>query len=249
MVCAVGVCCVSDMIEARITRDGVANGVRRGLPLLASGFIYGLAFGSLAAAMGLSMLEATLMSALVFSGTAQIAVVQIWTSQPGLLPAVLIVLIANVRYVLMSASLRPWLDSVSPWRVYPLLTVMVDSAYALGMRSRAQGNQDAGLILGSGLASYFGWVLATALGFGSGQLLANPKAIGLDFVVVAFCVAAATAMARMLRTLRSVVPAIVGGLVVVVMDRLAPGPWTVVAAGFAAALAGAVLYNPETDPA
>jgi 4-azaleucine resistance transporter AzlC len=237
------------MNAPRITLSGVTDGMRRGLPLLASGFVYGLAFGSLAASMGLSLLEATLMSLLVFSGTAQIAVVQIWPSQPGLLPAALIVLVANVRYVLMSASLRPWLGPVSPWRVYPLLTVMVDSAYALGLRSRAEGNEDAGVIMGSGLSSFIGWVIATALGFVSGQLFANPKAIGLDFVVIAFCLAAATAMARMVRGPRGFIPALVAGVVIVLVDRLFPGPWTVVAAGLAAAVAGAVLYNPQTDPA
>lgn len=237
------------MNEPRITRTGVVDGARRGLPLLASGFVYGLAFGSLAASMGLSLVEATLMSILVFSGTAQIAVVLIWPSQPGLLPAALIVLIANIRYALMSASLRPWLDQVSPWRVYPLLTFMVDSAYALGLRSRAEGNQDAGIIMGSGLASFTGWVISTAIGFVSGQLFANPKAIGLDFVVIAFCLAAATSMARLVRTPRGFVPALVAGAVIIVVDRLLPGPWTVVAAGLAAAITGAVLYDPETDPA
>ncbi len=235
-------------MTARITWTGVADGVRRGLPLLASGFVYGLAFGSLAATMGLSLLEATLMSVFVFSGTAQIAVVQIWPSQPGLIPVMLIVLVANIRYVLMSASLRPWLGNVSPWRVYPLLTFMVDSAYALGLRARAEGRTDAGVILGSGLASFAGWVTATALGFVSGQLFANPKAIGLDFVVVAFCLAAATAMARMVRTPRGFVPALVAAAVIVVTDRLYPGPWTVVAAGLSAAITGALLYDRETDP-
>jgi predicted branched-subunit amino acid permease len=239
----------SDINLPRITVTGVADGARRDLPLLASGFVYGLAFGSLAATQGLSLVEATLMSVLVFSGTAQIAVVQIWSSQPGLVPAAMIVLIANVRYVLMSASLRPWLGTVSPWRVYPLLTFMVDSAYAQGLRSRADGNEDAGIILGSGLASFTGWVIATALGFVSGQLFANPRAIGLDFVVIAFCLAAATVMARILGTPRKLLPALVAGLIIVVIDRVFPGPWTVVAAGLAAAIVGAVLHTPETDPA
>jgi predicted branched-subunit amino acid permease len=237
------------MNTPRITTTGIVDGLRRGWALLASGFVYGLAFGSLAATMGLSLLEATLMSALVFSGSAQIAIVQIWPSQPGLLPAALIVLIANVRYILMSASLRPWLGTVSPWRVYPLLSFMVDSAYALGLRTRAEGNEDAGVIMGSGLASFVGWVVATALGFVSGQLFANPKAIGLDFVVIAFCLATVTVMARMVRSPRGFIPAIVAGAAIFAVDRLYPGPWTIVAAGLVAAVTGAVLYDAESDPA
>ena len=234
--------------EPSITRAGIVSGLRTGLPLLASGFVYGLAFGSLAAGMGLSLLEAVLMSALVFSGSAQIAIVQIWSSEPGLLPAALIVVIANVRYVLMSASLRPWLAAVSPWRVYAMLAFIVDSAYALGLRARAGGNQDAGVILGASLASYVGWVAATGLGFVTGQLLANPKVIGLDFVVVAFCLAAATVMARSIRTPRGFMPPVAAASAIIAVDRLAPGPWTVVAAGLTAAVVAAALHDPEQDP-
>ncbi len=237
------------MIRANITLTGIIAGFRRGLPLLASGFVYGLAFGTLAASMGLSMFEATLMSALVFSGSAQIAVMQIWPSQPGLLPAALIVLVANVRYVLMSASLRPWLADVSHWRVYPLLAVLVDSAYALGLRSRAEGNEDAGVIMGSGLASFVGWVTATAVGFVSGRLFADPRAIGLDFVVIAFCLAAATDMARMLPGWRNIVPAIAAGCVIVAIEHVYPGPWTLVAACLTAAVKAAILFDPKADAA
>ena len=216
---------------------------------MASGFVYGLAFGSLAAGMGLSLLEAVLMSALVFSGSAQIAVVQIWQTTPGVIPVALIVLISNVRYVLMSAALRPWLANVPAWRTYSLLTIMVDSAFALGLRSRAEGNGDAGIILGSSLCSYGGWVIATALGFVFGRMVADPKIAGLDFVVIAFCIAAAAAMARQIRTPRGLVAPVAAALVIVAVDRFAPGPWTVVAAGLTAAILGAILYDPEADPA
>lgn len=232
------------MNEPSITASGIALGLRQGAPLAVSGFIYGLAFGSLAATMGLSLLEATLMSVLVFSGTAQIAVVQIWPSHPGLIPAALIVLIANVRYTLMSASLRPWLAKVPAWRVYAMLAFMVDAAYALGLRLRAEGNQDAGVIMGAGIASFAGWIVATALGFVSGQLLANPRAIGLDFVIVAFCVAAATVMARMIKSPRGLLPPVLASLVIVIIDLWLPGPWTVVAGALTAAIAAALLFEP-----
>lgn len=234
--------------DPRITSAGVRIGMRAGLPLFASGFVYGLAFGSLAAGMGLSLVEAVLMSALVFSGTAQIAVVQNWASVGGVVPAALIVLIANVRYVVMGASLRPWLAGLPIVRVSAVLAMLVDSAFALGQRSRADGNGDAGVIVGAAFLSHLGWVVATGLGFVSGQLLANPRAFGLDFVVIAFCVAAATVMARQIGSIRSAVVAVSVAVIIIVVDRVAPGPWTVVAAGVGAAILGAILYDPERDP-
>ncbi len=216
-----------------------------GLPLGGSGFIYGLAFGTLAQSKGLSIFEAFLMSALVFSGTAQIAVVQIWQTHPSLLPAALIVLFANVRYVLMSASLRPWMGDLPAWKALLPLAFMVDGAYAAGTRAHANGDGDAGVMLGTSLASFSGWVVATVLGFMSGQWIANPKLIGLDFVVIAFC---ASAAAMMSRTVRNVWPVVAAVVAVVALDRFAPGPWTVVGAAMAAALVGAVLHRPSAGP-
>lgn len=225
-----------------LTPAGVGRGLLAGLPMLGSGFVYGLAFGTLAASVGLSFLESVLMSALVFSGTAQIAVVQIWQSQPGAIAAALIVLVANVRYVLLGASLRPWLGDLPAWKAMLPLTFLVDGAYAAGMRARAEGETDAGALLGPSLASFSGWVTATGLGYASGQLISNPKAFGLDFVVIAFCAAAATMMAK---SARDLVPALVAAVVVVLVDRVSPGPWAVVAAGVTAILVGALRYKAE----
>jgi predicted branched-subunit amino acid permease len=219
---------------------GIGRGIRTGLPLGGSGFVYGIAFGTLAAATGLSAFDSLLMSALVFSGTAQIAVLQVWHTHPGLLPAALLVLVANIRYVLMGASLRPWLGQLSTWRSTIALVFMVDGAYAIGTRAHSQGDNDAGGMLGASLASYIGWVIATGLGFMSSRLITDPKAIGLDFVIIAFCVAAA---ALMVRGQRDYWPAIAACAVIVAVDRWAPGPWTVVAAGLAAAAVAGLRYR------
>lgn len=223
--------------HATLTIAGVVRGARVGAPMLPSGFVYGLAFGTLASGMGLSTLEAVIMSAAVFSGTAQVAVLQVWPTLAGVLPAFLIVAVANLRYVLMGASLRPWLGTLPPVRAGLPLLFMVDGAYAIAMRARAGGDHDAGVMLGASLMSFAGWVVATALGYQLGRLLADPRAIGLDFVVVAFCVAAATQMARLSRDLW---PALAAGLVVVLLELTVPGPWTLVGGAAAAVLVAGV---------
>jgi predicted branched-subunit amino acid permease len=230
--------------KTSLTSAGVGRGVRLGLPLAGSGFIYGLAFATLALQIGLSPVEALLMSALVFSGTAQIAIVQIWATLPGPLAAALIVMIANVRYVLMSASLRPWLAPLPSYKAMLTLSVLVDSAYAIGMRHRADGDGDVGVMFGASLASYFGWVTGTGLGYLLGRMISDPRAIGLDFVVIAFCAAAAMQMSK---NLRDYWPAVAAVAAVLVVERIAPGPWAVIAAGLTAAAVAAYRYRPDTS--
>ncbi len=224
-----------------MTKSGLWRGVRLSLPFCASSIIYGIAFGLLATGVGLSKLEAVLMSVLVFSGSAQVVVLQAWASHPALLPVFVTVLVANLRYLLMGAALRSWLAPFGTLRTTVLLLPLVDGSFAVSARERARGDHDAGILLGSSLVSYAGWIVGTAVGTTAGNLIANPRAIGLDFIIVAFCAASAAAL---LRRRADIWPAASAVAAVLACERWLPGPWTVIAAALAAAAVGALRYAP-----
>lgn len=223
-----------------LTRAGLKRGALLALPFSASSIVYGVAFGLLATGTGLTKLEAVSMSALVFSGSAQVAVLQTWTANVAPIAVFVTVLVANIRYVLMSAALRAWLAPLGPLKAMLVLLPLVDGSFAIAFRERGRGDNDAGVLLGSSLISWSGWVIGTGLGTVAGQLITNPKAIGLDFIIVAFCAASATLM---LRTRADLWPAGAAVAAVVLTERFAPGPWTVVAAGVAAAVVAAIRFG------
>lgn len=225
-----------------LTASGFWRGLKMALPYAASSGVYGLAFGLLANQTGLSVAESVAMSALVFSGTAQIAVLQSWASTPSLLAIAVTVLIVNLRYILIGASLRPWLGQLSPLKSTAALLTIVDGSYAIGIREHTKGENDAGVLAGAGIISFSGWVVGTGLGFYMGSLVPNPKAIGLDFVVIAFC---ASTTALMLGTTRDFLPAAVALITVIACEIWAPGPWSVVAAAVSAMLAAALRHKPS----
>lgn len=227
-----------------LTRAGLVRGARLSLPFCASAIVYGVAFGLLATGVGLSNLEAVLMSALVFSGSAQVVVLQTWAGHPALLATFVTVLVANVRHLLMGAALRSWLAPLGSLKATLALLLLVDGSFALAFRERSRGDHDAGVLVGSSLVSFAGWVVGTGLGTVAGTLIANPKAVGLDFIIVAFCAASA---AMMLRTRADLWPAAAAIGAVVACEWFAPGPWTVVVAGVAAALVTALRYEPPTS--
>lgn len=220
------------------------RGALLALPFSVSSIVYGVAFGLLATGTGLTKLEAVLMSALVFSGSAQVAVLQIWSANLALLAVLVTVLVANIRYVLMSAALRAWLAPLGAFKAMLVLLPLVDGSFAIAFRERGRGDNDAGVLLGSSLISWSGWVIGTALGTVAGQLITNPKAIGLDFIIVAFCAASATLM---LKTRADLWPAAAAIAAVVATEQFAPGPWTVVVAGLAAAVVGALRYGHDGE--
>ena len=108
---------------ASFTWNGVCRGFRVAQPLGIGAFVYGVAFGLVARQASISVAEALLMSAVVYSGSAQLAAVSVmsqstsWTSASLWVIAVTIVIV-NARYVLYGAALRPWLASVSPLKSY-----------------------------------------------------------------------------------------------------------------------------------
>src|SRR5690606_27902686 len=90
--------------------DQFFAGARACVPVAISVAAYGLVWGVLARGAGLSPLEVVMMSGLVFAGSAQFVALDLWTATPASLPIgplVLAALIVNLRYLLLTATLRP----------------------------------------------------------------------------------------------------------------------------------------------
>jgi predicted branched-subunit amino acid permease len=88
------------------TREGVWRGFVLAQPLAPGVLVYALVFGALAGERGLSWLQATLMSMAVYSGSAQLAALQVWSTQAGAVAALAVTVLAiNARYVLYGAAI------------------------------------------------------------------------------------------------------------------------------------------------
>jgi len=58
---------------------GLVEGARLAMPVMPGMVLFGAAFGALAAQKGLSLLEATLMSAVVYAGASQFVALEMWS--------------------------------------------------------------------------------------------------------------------------------------------------------------------------
>ncbi len=222
------------------TRAGVWRGFVLAQPLAPGVLVYALVFGALAGERGLSWLHAVLMSVFVYSGSAQLAALQVWSTQSGAVAALAVTVLAiNARYVLYGAAIQPWLSQAPRPVVYGSLFVLGDGSWALAMREHAAGYRDAGFILGSGLAGFFPWVGGTI----AGQLMANaipdPRSWGLDFMLPAFAAAIGYSLWR---GKADVLPLLAALAVAVPLQLAAPSGWTFVLAGIAVAAMAAASY-------
>lgn len=163
-------------------------GARDILPLIMGAIPFGIIFGTLAIGAGFSPGSALAMSALVFAGSAQFIAVGMVTAGTGGLLVVLTTLIVNLRHLLYSLSLVPYVQPLSHgWKVL-LGFFLTDEAFAIAIRRYEQGDRSPvkhWYHLGSSLAMYASWQLSTLLGITIGQTIPNAADWGLDFAMSA----------------------------------------------------------------
>jgi predicted branched-subunit amino acid permease len=231
--------------SAPFTWPGFLEGARRTLPLWPGLVVFATVYGAAAAQKGLSALEAVAASAFVYAGASQMVALEVWPktwSITGILGVAFVTAVVNARYVLMGASLEPWIKHAAPLPRAAIPAVMVDASWMVGTAYRREGGNDVGVLLGASLSLWPPWVLATALGYTAGALVPDPRPYGLDLVMPIFF---AVMLAPLWRGLRPALPWAVAGIVALIVQRLAPGYLFIVAGALAGTLAGAFLGGPD----
>ena len=220
------------------TLDGFREGAWTIMPLMPGLFAFGVAFGTVAARKGFHLVDAMLMSASVYGGVAQLVALETWPEKltlPAIGGVVLVTALISSRFLLIGASLRPWLGSQPAAKIYPALFLLVEPNWLMSMRYRANGGGDPAYLLGGGVVIYVFWVLSTAAGYALGTSIGDPHAFGIDMVMPAFFTAMLTSMWR---GPRASVGMIVGGAVAVAIDFLFGGVWYLIVGALAGAIAG-----------
>ncbi len=159
-------------------------GIRAEFPLLIGVFPFGMIYGALAIEAGLSAVEAQMMSPIVFAGSAQFITTQlIKNTAPGFV-IVLTIAVVNLRHMLYSASLAPYLASL-PTRWKALLSyLLTDEAYApsiIHYEINELQPESHWFMLGAGLALWAIWMFSTATGILLGAAI--PDSWSLDFAL------------------------------------------------------------------
>jgi len=159
-------------------------GVRAEIPLLIGVFPFGMIYGALALNAGLDKLASQMMSSIVFAGSAQFVTTQlVHDATPGLV-IVLTIAVVNLRHMLYSASLAPYLSDLSTrWKLL-LSYLLTDEAYAPTVIKYERDGVTAfshWFLFGAGLSLWSTWQVSTALGIFLGTAI--PESWSLDFAL------------------------------------------------------------------
>lgn len=227
----------ADDAPVTFTSGGIGQGLKTTIPLEVGGIVYGVIFGVVAANVGWSGGEAVIMSTLVNSGAAQVAASDLWAAPPPMFTIWLTTALVSMRYLVLGASLRPWLSQISAGRAYGSLFTLTDQSWALAFLEYRSGRRDVGFLLGSGLAFLASWSIGTAVGITIGNVLPDPEAWSLDFMPTAIFVAL---VAGLWSGKGDAIPWLAAGIVSILVHNALPGPWYVPLGAAAGLIAGKV---------
>jgi 4-azaleucine resistance transporter AzlC len=213
-----------------VTSTRYRDGARRIAPIAVAAFAFALSFGVLAQASGIGSIEAIVMSATTFAGSAQFAAASILGAAGGVVSAVVAATLLNARYAPISVSMAPVFVGGPVRRLFES-QLIVDESWA--MSRRPDGAYDRRLLVGAGLVLYVCWVGGTVVGAFAGDALGDPASLGLDAAFPALFLAI---LVTQVHSRRALAAAVLGGTIALALLPVAPAGVPIVAAAGACLL-------------
>jgi len=160
-----------------------------GWPIFVTAVVVGVAFGLTARQSGLSIVETSATSVIVFAGAAQFVMVDLLRTGTPVPLIVLTVLLLNARHLLMAAAIRPFVQMASLPRRFGLAYVLTDEAFAMGIGWFRRGHRDLAYYAVFSTVLWASWNVGTLLGAVFGAGVEDPQRLGIDFAITAVFVA------------------------------------------------------------
>ena len=210
--------------------------LRRALSVGVATSAYGVSFGALAVANGLTVWQACVSSLLLFSGGSQFALVGVLGAGGSVGAAVASSSLLGVRNAVYAVQLA---DLLRPRGVrrFAAAQLTIDESTAVAVSQETPPARSLGFWV-TGITVYVGWNAMTLAGSVAGSQLGDPRRYGLD------AAAAAAFLALLwprLTQRQPVAVAVAGALVAFTLIPVVPVGLPVVAAAGVAVLAGIIL--------
>lgn len=168
----------------------VLAGCRRALPIVLGYVPVAFAFGVLAVQNNIPPGFAVFMSVVLFAGSGQFVAASLWGAGAGVATVILMVFVVNLRHLLMSAALAPYLKPLSRWQKFLFGYEMTDETFAVHATAFQQGWALAiPTLYACNLTAHCSWVAGTVLGVMFGSLITDVRPLGLDYALIAMFLA------------------------------------------------------------
>jgi len=221
------------------------RGLKLGFPILLGYMPVGMAFGVLARTIGFSVFEAVFCSATAIAGAGQFIALSLLGSGATAFTTIVATAVVNLRYLLFSTTMSPYLHDASRPQQAWLAFTLTDETFAVNIADRREGLSTAASMAGVGAVAWTGWVLGTAIGAAGAGWIGDPSRWGVEFAMPAMFSALFVALAE---DRKHVAVGALAGALVLLMPLLAqvvpiPQGWFVVVASLVASAAATAVFR------
>lgn len=157
--------------------------VRIGMSIAVATGLYGISFGALGVASGLSVLQTMALSLLMFTGGSQFAFIGVIAGGGSGAAAAAAATLLGIRNAVYGMQLNA-IFGPRGWRRFAAAHVTIDESTATASGQRERLEQRRGFWT-AGLGVFLLWNLFTAVGAFAGNAIGDPKQWGLDGAAVA----------------------------------------------------------------
>jgi predicted branched-subunit amino acid permease len=215
---------------------------RIGLSIAAATGLYGLSFGALSVASGLSVWQTMALSLLMFTGGSQFAFIGVVSGGGTGSAAFGAAALLGVRNAVYGMQMNRMLQ-LRGWRKLVAAQITIDESTATAAGQIDDAEQSRGFWT-AGLGVFIFWNLFTAMGAVLGDAMGDPRRWGLDGAAVA---AFLGLLWPRLRAREPVALAIVSALVTVAVVPWAPPGIPILVAAIVAAIWGWFSHGPSQE--
>jgi len=222
------------VIEHSLT--SVKAGSREALPIVFGYLPIAFAYGVLGRAAGIPLWGIVFMSVIVFAGSAQFIAVSLLDQGASAVTLVVTTLLVNLRHLLYSSALVPWVRGEKRGRLAWVAAELTDESFVLLSRvGEREGHLRFPFIAGLQGAAQLTWVVGSVIGGTVGSLVRDPVELGLDYALIAMFLGL---LALQIRKWGDLVVAGVASVVSISMELAGADSYAVIVATLLAAGAG-----------
>jgi predicted branched-subunit amino acid permease len=174
----------AETISENTTASDFLAGLKLGFPVVVASAPFAVLFGALAVENGMTVAEATLMSATIYGGASQMVGIELFGQKLAPWLVVVSIFAVNFRHVLYSASIGRRLAHWPPAQQAAGYFFLTDPQFAEAERKTEAGEKVGfAWYMGMALAIYVPWVVESWLGAVFGRLIPDTHALGIDFLL------------------------------------------------------------------
>jgi len=215
-----------------------SNGVIQAFPIMLGYIPIGFAYGVLAQKAGISAFNTLLMSIIVYAGSSQLIAVGLISAGTAPFSIILTTFIVNLRHMLMSAALSPYLQHWKKIELAGFAFELTDESFALHSTRFVNNDPEIEETFAINITAQAAWIMGSWLGIVAGKLITDIKPFALDYALPAMFIAL---LVMQIKYRAQLMVAILAGLLSVLLFLTGLKQWYVIFATLIGASFGVVI--------